>query len=302
MNPEEFILMMNDLPDKMLVSALRKKPLITRHWAKIAAAAACFLLIAGGTFVLTRKGSTPRESIMNEQSLAAEVTEIAAVTETTAETLAASQTTAKTTATTAVSEEGKSEPAAVTALTVPAMPETTEAAPAETQPASVQTTVTAADITTTAETTITAEETTTTEISLPFVIVNPELPEVSAQIYQNGSRRSLDDLRAEDIYQWLQDLGTPKVEVCRMRQTYFLTNWSDPDKLTLTLSFSKSQCMTVYDAAAGEARTRDGIKSLAIRKMDGAYYIIFFSESSYFDDGFTVVKLLNTPTSPLYGE
>jgi len=287
MNAEQFMILLNDLPDEMVLSAVRrKKTLITRHWAKILAAAACFLLIAGGTFALTRRGSTPRESIMNEQSLAAEVTEIAAVTETTAESMAASQTTAKTTATTAVPEEGQSEPAAVTALTVPAIPETTEAAPAETQPASVQTTVTAADITTTAETT------TTTQTQLT--------PEDLARIISHRSEAELKE--KEKIYRWLQELGTPEVEICEMRQSYFSTTLYDDPKSTRTLRFCEPQSMTVYDVNTGETRTRDGVYEFWICRIDGEYYIIFFDLASYIDDGFSAVKLVFQPSAPLFDE
>ena len=286
MNPEEFILMMNDLPDKMLVSALQKKMVITQHRLKISAAAACFLLIAGGTFALTRRGSTPRESIMNEQSLAAEVTEIAAVTETTAESMAASQTTVETTATITTPKEKLSEPAAVTAPTVPAIPETTEAAPAETQPASVQTTVTAAEITTTAETT------TTTQTQLT--------PEDLARIISHRSEAELKE--KEKIYRWLQELGTPEVEICEMRQSHFSKTLYDDPKSTRTLRFCEPQSMTVYDVNTGETRTRDGVYEFWICRIDGEYYIIFFDLASYIDDGFSVVKLVFQPSAPLFDE
>ena len=285
MNAEQFMILLNDLPDEMVLSAVRrKKTLITRHWAKILAAAACFLLIAGGTFALTRRGSTPRESIMNEQSLAAEVTEIAAVTETAAESMAASQTTAKTTATTAVPEEGQSEPAAVTAPTVPAIPETTEAAPAETQPASVQTTVTAADITTTAETT------TTTQTQLT--------PEDLARIISHRSEAELKE--KEKIYRWLQELGTPEVEIDKMRENYYLTDLHNKDKPMKELGFCEPQSMTFFDVNTGDNRTQDGIFELWIRKLEGQYYIIIFSSS--FDDEFSVVKLVSQPSTPLFDE
>jgi hypothetical protein len=285
MNAEQFMILLNDLPDEMVLSAVhRKKTLITRHWAKISAAAACFLLIAGGTFVLTRRGSTPRESIMNEQSLAAEVTEIAAVTETTAESMAASQTTVETTATITTPEEGQSEPAAVIALTVPAMPETAEASPAKTQPASVQTTVTAAEITTTAETTTTTQ----TQIT----------PEDLARIISHRSEADLKN--KEKIYRWLQELGTPEVEIDKMRENYYLTDLQN--KPMKELRFGEPQSMTVFDVNRGENRTKDGISQIWIRKLDGDYYIIFFNQNNTFDEDFSVVKLLSKPNTPLFNE
>ncbi len=85
MNNLEFAELLNELPDEMLVSAAkRKRPLITAHiWVTAAAAAAAFSLIAGAAFVMSRKGIQPNDQMLTEQSIAAEVTEIAESAQTT---------------------------------------------------------------------------------------------------------------------------------------------------------------------------------------------------------------------------
>ncbi len=320
MNQLDLLEAMGEIKQEHRLRAFEKPQIVHRKTHRFVAAA-CFLLIAGAAFGLAHGIKAP-EKAGTEQSIAAEITEIAAenITAEDTQTTAAAQIIAseaedaseKTVpahtgrvsggdagaaagpGTVAAQPVSPSEPENVpeilteaAAEPAPAQTETTaaKAGPAQTQAAQTQT-----------EPAQTEPAQTQTEPSQTEPVICTLAADASVRA-SYGSRINAYGLPAEqakECYDWILELGTPEVYVRPWKDKYFDMVKKGNNTPAVLLTFDEPQSMTVYDLEAEEYRTRDNITGLWVRKVDGLYYIVFLN-GTYFDDGFTVIELTVVP-------
>lgn len=321
MNQLDLLEAMGEIKQEHRLRAFEKPQIVHRKTHRFVAAA-CFLLIAGAAFGLAHGIKAP-EKAGTEQSIAAEITEIAA-----------ENITAENTQTTAAAQIIASEAEDASEKTVPAHtgrvsggdagaaagPGTVAAQPvspsepenvpeilteAAAEPAPAQTETTAAEAgpaqTQAAQTQTEPAQTEPAQTQTEPSQTEPVICTLAADASVHASYAGLDgtsvftDKDAKYCYDWIRDLGTPEVYVRPIESKFFEMIPEQNSRPAVMLTFDEPQSMTVYDLEAEEYRTRDNIKGFYVRKVGGLYYIIFIEDRTYFNDGFTVIELTVVP-------